>query len=76
MTCLSTSPRSLCWCSSPAGVLSVFVTYFRRRRAGVRPWRPPNSRILGYDAPIPEIVRPAEPSHIVDEPVRPAEEEP
>lgn len=56
-----------------AGVVSILVTYFRRRRAGVTPWRPPNSRILGYDAPIPEIVRPAQPSHTVDEPARPGE---
>jgi hypothetical protein len=40
-------------------VLTILVTYYRRRRAGVRPWRPANSRILGYDAPIPEIANQA-----------------
>jgi hypothetical protein len=56
-------------------VLTILVTYCRRRRAGVRPWRPANSRILGYDAPIPEIIQPASPSHTVDEPAQRKEDD-
>ncbi len=50
------------------GVVTILATYYRRRRGGVRPWRPANSRILGYDPPAVEIVAPAFPSHTVDEP--------
>lgn len=50
------------------GVVTILATYYRRRRDGVRPWRPANSRILGYDPPAVEIVAPAFPSHTVGEP--------
>jgi hypothetical protein len=43
------------------GVLVLVGTYLRRRRSGIRPWRPPNSRIIGYDAPIPQIQQPPGP---------------
>jgi hypothetical protein len=49
------------------GVATIAATYYRRRRSGITPWRPPNSRILGYDAPVAEIVWPA-PQRGVDEP--------
>ena len=50
-------------------VLYILGTYYLRRRAGVVPWRPPNSRILGYDAP-PAVIaeQPPSPSHTVGEP--------
>lgn len=50
------------------GVATILVTYYRRRRSGVVPWRPANSRILGYDAPVVEIVQPPAPHHTVGEP--------
>lgn len=41
------------------GAVAVLIgTYVWRRCHGVRPWRPPNSRIIGYDAPIPQIEQP------------------
>ena len=49
-------------------VVTILATYYRRRRNGVRPWCPANSRILGYDPPAVEIVQPAFPSHTVSEP--------
>jgi len=42
-------------------VAVVIGTYIWRRCHGIRPWRPPNSRILGYDAPIPQIEQPPRP---------------
>lgn len=39
-------------------VAVLIGTYIWRRCHGVRPWRPPNSRIIGYDAPIPQIEQP------------------
>lgn len=44
------------------GMVIIGTIYYRRRRSGVTPWRPPNSRILGYDPPVVEIECPA-PSH-------------
>lgn len=42
-------------------VVGLIGTYVWRRCHGVRPWRPPNSRIIGYDAPIPQIEQPPRP---------------
>lgn len=39
-------------------ILIIVANYIRRRRSGIRPWRPPNSRIIGYDAVIPQIEQP------------------
>ena len=50
------------------GVVTILATYYRRRRNGVRPWRPANSRVLGYDPPAVEIVQPDFPSHTIGEP--------
>lgn len=63
------------------GVSVILLTYYRRRRAGVVPWRPANSRILGYDAPAAVIAEIPAPSHTVGEPDitgarRPAADEP
>lgn len=44
------------------GLIVLAVNYFRRRRNGVTPWRPPNSLILGYDAPRVQIEHPTRPS--------------
>ena len=41
------------------GLIVLVANYFRRRRSGVTPWRPPNSLIVGYDAPRPQIKHPA-----------------
>lgn len=46
------------------GVLAVAVVYYRRRRSGVTSWRPENSRILGYDAPLARMDELASPSHV------------
>lgn len=42
-------------------VVVLIGTYIWRRCHGVRPWRPPNSRIIGYDASIPQIEQPPPP---------------
>ena len=39
----------------------VTINYIRRRRCGTTPWRPPNSLIVGYDAPRAHIEHPAGP---------------
>lgn len=60
------------------GVLILVGTYAWRRTHGVRPWRPPNSRIIGYDATIPTIEHPSGPVYtngqlpLTDPPQRPS----
>lgn len=54
-----------------AGVTIIGAAYYRRRRSGVTPWRPPNSRILGYDAPAVEIEWPAPTHGSIGEPPTP-----
>lgn len=53
------------------GVMIIGAAYYRRRCSGVTPWRPPNSRILGYDAPTVEIEWPAPTHGSVGEPPTP-----